>query len=61
MAIIGFLILGWILSWFDFQELFIQAFNELFNKDISTASYYLVFFSIGLIGDIVLLFKGFYF
>jgi len=37
MTIITFLIIGWILSWFKFNKLFIQAFQELFNKEISNA------------------------
>ncbi|MGE6205619.1 hypothetical protein [Guptibacillus hwajinpoensis] len=58
MTIVSFLLIGWILSWFKFEQLFIQAFQELFNKTITKASYYFIFFCIGLIGDIVLLLKG---
>jgi hypothetical protein len=42
--IIVFPLTGWILSWFKFEKLFIQAVKELFNKKITIASYYFVFF-----------------
>ncbi|MCA0173086.1 MULTISPECIES: hypothetical protein [Bacillaceae] len=58
MTIVSFLLIGWILSWFKFEQLFIQAFQELFNKTITKASYYFIFFCIGALGDIVLLVKG---
>jgi hypothetical protein len=54
MAIVSFLLIGWILGWFKFDELFIQAIKELFSKEITKASYYFVFFYIGALGDIVL-------
>ena len=43
MTIVSFLLIAWILSWFKFEQLFIQAFQELFNKTISKASYYFIF------------------
>ncbi|MGB7999369.1 MAG: hypothetical protein WCF60_04620 [Anaerobacillus sp.] len=58
MTIVSFLIIGWILSWFKFDQIFIQAIQELFNKDITKASYYFIFFCIGAIGDIAFLFNG---
>lgn len=58
MTIVIFLLIGWILSWFKFDQLFIQSFKELFNKDISKASYYFVLFCIGAIGDIILFISG---
>jgi hypothetical protein len=61
MTIASFLIIGWILSLFKFNKLFIQAFQELFNKEISNASYYFEFFCIGLFGDLILLIKGTYY
>lgn len=60
VAIITFLMIAWILSWFTFDKLFIQACKELFKLEITNASYYFVFFSIGFLGDIVLFFKGTY-
>ena len=60
MAIITFLFIAWILSWFKFNRLFIQAFKELLNKEITNASYYFVFFCIGAFGDFILFFKGTY-
>jgi hypothetical protein len=61
MSILTFLIIGWIASWFKFDKLFIQAFKELFNKEISKASYYFLFFCIGVIGDLILFIQGAYF
>ena len=61
MAIITFLIVAWILSWFKFERVIIQAFKELFNKEITKATYYFMFLCIGVFGDIVLLFQGFYY
>ncbi|WP_223702075.1 hypothetical protein [Sutcliffiella deserti] len=58
MTIVSFLVIAWILSWFDFEQIFIKAFKELFNKEITKASYYFIFFCIGVIGDIALLFNG---
>lgn len=55
MTIVSFLIIAWILSWFKFEQIFVQAIKELFNKEITKASYYFIFFCIGAIGDIVLL------
>lgn len=57
MAIITFLIIGWILNWFKFERLFIQAFKELFGKDVTKATYYFLFLFVGVFGEIVLLFK----
>ncbi len=58
MTIASFLIIAWILSWFKFEQLFIQAFKELFNKEVTKATYYFIFFCIGTIGDITLFFNG---
>jgi len=60
LTIIGFLLTAWILSWFKFDQLFVRAFKELFNKDVTTASYYFIFFCIGLLGDLILFFRGDY-
>lgn len=61
MAIMTFLLVGWILSWFKFESLIIQAFKELFGKDITKATYYFLFFCAGVFGEIVLLFQGTYY
>ncbi|MBM7615520.1 hypothetical protein [Alkaliphilus hydrothermalis] len=61
MSVITFIIVGWILSWFQFERLIIQAFKELFGKEITKATYYFVFFCIGIFGEIVLLFQGAYY
>ncbi|MGL5549191.1 MAG: hypothetical protein ACRDD4_05810 [Culicoidibacterales bacterium] len=60
MAITFFLLTGWLLSWFKFEQLFVQACAELFGKQLTVASYYFCFFVIGVIGDLVLLFQGSY-
>lgn len=60
MMIIVFLLSAWILKWFKFDKLFITAFKELFNKEITIASYYFVFFCVGAISDLILFFNGDY-
>lgn len=60
MMIVSFLLIGWILSWFKFNKMFIQAFKELFNKKITIASYYFIFFCVGTIGDVILFARGNY-
>ncbi|MCB2294771.1 hypothetical protein LGK95_14825 [Clostridium algoriphilum] len=60
MMIVSFLLIGWILSWFKFNNLFIQAFKELFNKEITIASYYFIFFCVGTISDLILFINGTY-
>ncbi|MEX3622597.1 hypothetical protein [Viridibacillus arvi] len=61
MIIVSFIIIAWVLSWFKFEQIFIQAFKELFNKEISKASYYFIFACLGAIGDIVALLNGSYY
>lgn len=61
MAIITFLIISWILTWFKFEKMFIKAFKELFGKDITEATYYFSFLCVGAFGEIVLLFQGAYY
>lgn len=61
MAICTFLLIGWILNWFKFDLFVIQAMKEIFNKDISKATYYFIFFCIGILGEIILLFQGAYY
>ncbi|BCB03909.1 hypothetical protein [Bacillus sp. KH172YL63] len=58
MTIVTFLLIAWMLSWFKFERLFIQAFKELFHKEVTVASYYFIFFCIGTLGDITLFFNG---
>ena len=60
MMIIVFLAIAWILSLFKFEKLFIKAFKELFNKEITLASYYFIFFFIGAMGDLILFFSDDY-
>ena len=61
MAIVTFLGIAWVLNLFKFDQLFIQAFKELFGKDVSKATYYFLFLCIGIFGEIVLLFQGAYY
>ncbi len=60
MAILTFLIIAWLLTLFSFERLVIQAFKELFGKDITKATYYFLFLAIGIFGEIVLLLQGTY-
>ncbi|OCT12950.1 hypothetical protein A8709_21755 [Paenibacillus pectinilyticus] len=61
MTILTFLLIAWILNWFKFERLIIGAFKELFNKEITTATYYFLFFCLGVFGDMVLLIQGAYY
>ncbi|WP_432352944.1 hypothetical protein [Sporosarcina sp. A2] len=60
MAILTFLIIAWLLTLFSFERLVIQAFKELFGKDITKATYYFLFLAIGVFGEVVLLLQGTY-
>ncbi|UOQ49188.1 hypothetical protein MUN88_03415 [Gracilibacillus caseinilyticus] len=60
MAIMSFLVTAWVLSWFKFEQFFIQAFKELFNKDITKTSYYFIFFCFDTIAEVGLFFNGSY-
>lgn len=46
---IGTLLLGWILTWFGMDELFIDGINQIFNADFGISIYWLTFFIIGII------------
>lgn len=57
MTTIIFLVIAWLLTWFNFDIIFIRAFAELFNMNITIASYYFIFFAIGAIGDLIMFFN----
>lgn len=48
------MIIGWILTWFNLDNIFIEAINQIFNTNYTTAVYWLLLFIIGLI---VMIFK----
>ena len=48
---IGGLIIAWILSLFNFDEVCITAMQELFSIEISVATYYFIFAVLGWIFD----------
>lgn len=58
MTTIIFLVIAWLLTWFNFDVIFIRAFAELFNMNITTASYYFIFFGIGALGDLIMFFRN---
>lgn len=43
------LILAWILTWFNLDNILVDAINQIFNTDFTTAVYWLLFFIIGII------------
>jgi hypothetical protein len=51
--IIGCLLFAWLLSWFDFDKIFANACNELFKWNVSTSTYYFIFFLSGVILGII--------
>lgn len=57
MYFLAFLIVAWILSIFGFDTLFVTGVRELFGKEISVGSYYLIFLLLGLFFDFVKFFK----
>lgn len=50
---ISTLIVAWILTWFDLDEIIVDAINQLFNTSFNTNVYWLAFFIIGFIGSII--------
>lgn len=57
-AMIGALLFAWFLSWFGFDSIFITGSNELFGFQFSTASYYFIFFLVGLFLGLVHLYRN---
>lgn len=54
MKLIGILFIGWILdNGFEFSQIFSQGVYELFGKEVGIATYYLIFFVVGLILEII--------
>lgn len=49
---IGAIFVAWVLSWFGFEQMCIEAVKEWTGRDISVATYYVTFFVIGLIAGI---------
>lgn len=50
---ISTLIVAWILTWFDLDEIIVDAINQLFNTNFNTNVYWLAFLVIGFIGYII--------
>lgn len=48
-SIVSCLLIAWFLSWFGVDSIFIKAINELTGRTVTEATYYFVFFIIGLI------------
>ena len=46
---IGTLILGWILTWFDLHNALVDGINQLFNTNFNVSIYWLIFLTIGII------------
>jgi hypothetical protein len=46
-GLIGAIIMGWILSWFGFDEVFRHGLKELFDLEVTNSSYYLAFATFG--------------
>ena len=47
------LIVGWILTWFDLDNILIDALNQIFETDYTVSIYWLVLFVIGAFVSIV--------
>lgn len=46
---IGTMIVAWILTWFNLDNILVNAINQILNTDYITAVYWLLFFIIGII------------
>ncbi|MGG5460796.1 hypothetical protein [Clostridium sp. B9] len=44
--------IAWFLSVFDFDEVFIKGFNEIFDKKITKDTYYLIFAFLGVLSGV---------
>lgn len=51
------LILGWILTWFKLDIIFVEAINQVFNSTFNIAIYWFIFIIIGFIVKIIRLIK----
>ncbi len=56
--LIGSLLLAWFLSWFGFDSIFITGSNELFGWKFSSASYYFIFFLVGLLLGLIQMYRN---
>ncbi len=56
--LIGSLLLAWFLSWFGFDSIFITGSNELFGLHFSSASYYFIFFLVGLFLGVIHIYRS---
>jgi membrane associated rhomboid family serine protease len=45
-AIYGLLV-AWVLSWFGFDDMVVQVFDEWFKTTLSIPGYYIIFFIVG--------------
>ncbi len=51
--IIDSMILAWILSLFNLDNILIDAINQILNANYTTAVYWLLFFVVGLIATLI--------
>lgn len=47
------LLIGWVLTWFRIDDLVINAINQIFNTDFTTAVYWLIIFALAIINQII--------
>lgn len=53
MIIIAFLLLAWIMTLFEMDVVITEGINELFNKDVTRNTYWLMMLIIGVVLEIV--------
>jgi hypothetical protein len=46
------LLVAWVLTLFQFDEIFTTSAKELFNIEITIASYYMIFAAVGFLGGL---------
>lgn len=47
------LILGWILTWFKLEIIFVEAINQMFNTNFDTTIFWFIFITIGFMKIII--------
>lgn len=51
------MIIAWILTWFNLDNLIVSGINQIFNTDYTIALYWLLFFVIGVIVSLIAIIK----
>lgn len=50
---LGTLILGWILTWFNLDNMVVEAINQIYNTNYTVVVYWLIIFILSIIVGII--------